>query len=268
MLKHFIYLGLIAMLLSCSSDKRKSSKNPSNPMVEEELVQQEQRDIEKNTEIVSEDYAEPEFHTPETKDEEEIHFTELWIWEYLNEAGEWEELWIYREPKKNFWLFERSSSFGMTNEMCEWVLAKPNGDYWFSYQEPEMNTPNTFQKKQLEFEKTETFSELWKSTGRKKDFGNPVHGWPKFKGEEYEVSYKGQRNPSTFYLAKENIDLTPVYYFNLLEGDIQLPIMFPTDIPSGFIILSEETDFEMQDLAIQYRFKEITPNSYYAYLPK
>src|SRR5699024_5772494 len=35
----------------------------------------------------------------------EIHFTELWTWEYLNDEEEWNELWIYREPILNYWLF-------------------------------------------------------------------------------------------------------------------------------------------------------------------
>ncbi|HLS29536.1 MAG TPA: hypothetical protein VK021_01625 [Flavobacteriaceae bacterium] len=267
MLKHIMFFTLLFFLLSCSSEKSKPAKNNWDAVLEDEMVQNEEIEFVIENEVEEDIYAEKE-EAITIKNKEEIHFTELWIWEYLNETKEWEELWVYREPKKNYWLFESSSSFGMTDEMCEWVLAKPNGEYWLSYQSPEMNTPNTLQQQQIEFEKAKSLPGFWKSTGKKKEFGDTVHSWSKFEGEEFEVFYKGQQKPSTFYLVKENIDLTAVYYFNLLEGNIQLPIIFPTDIPSEFIVLSEKTDFEMQDIAIRYRFKEISPTSYYAYLPK
>src|SRR5699024_3517634 len=81
----------------------------------------------------------------------EIHFTELWIWDYLNGEQEWEEMWVFREPNLNYWLFERQTSFGMSSEMCEWVLAKPNGEYILSYQSPEMNTPNSLEVQVIEY---------------------------------------------------------------------------------------------------------------------
>src|SRR5690625_1848572 len=63
-------------------------------------------------------------------DPREIHFTELWTWEYLDENGDWDEIWIYREPNLDYWLFDKSSSYGMTSEMCEWIVGTPEGKYW------------------------------------------------------------------------------------------------------------------------------------------
>lgn len=201
-------------------------------------------------------------------DLDEIHFTELWIWEYLNEDREWKEMWAYRAPHIDYWLLERQSSFGESSEMCEWVMAKPNGEYFLSYQEPEMNTPNTIDLQTVEFYDDDELSDFWKATGKTKKFGDSVHGQDVFVGEQYEVSFKGQPDPSLFYLSITDINMNGLYYFNSLDGDIQLPISFPLGIPNNILVLSEQTDFEYYNMKVSYRFKEISPTSYYVYLPK
>ncbi len=59
-----------------------------------------------------------------------------------------------------------------------------------------------------------------------------------------------------------------LHHFNNLEGDIKLPITFPWGIPKNTMVLSEETDFEYNNMKVNYRFKTISPNSYYVYLPE
>src|SRR5690625_6566531 len=104
-------------------------------------------------------------------------------------------MWLCREPVLNYWLFERQTSFGMSSEMCEWVLAKPNGEYILSYQPAEMNTPNSLEIQKLEFYDESGFPEFWEPTGEVKTFGDTIHGWDSYEGEKYEVHFKGQPDP-------------------------------------------------------------------------
>ncbi|WP_140157753.1 hypothetical protein [Arenibacter amylolyticus] len=274
MMKYIPILPLFFLLSNCftSAEKNKDSTESTLKM---EVPLQKDEGSESSSAALNNATVQQEILTP-LKDQEvgdaaattEIHFTELWIWEYLTEEGEWKELWVYREPNLNYWLFERFSSFGWSSAMCEWVVAKPNGAYIFNFQPAEMNTPNSLDTQLLEFEDEMEFPDFWKPTGEIKSFGKPAHGWENFEGEKYEVFFKGQPKPSLFYLGTSEIDMRPVYNFSRLEGDIELPIKFPWGIPKNTVVLSEETSLEYFNMKVHYRFKEISPNSYYVYLPK
>lgn len=257
MFKYSFFFSILFLLSSCSSSNTSDqSSSTTNP---------ESTEANQHTSTNSNDTkAEPD----DTDGLIEIHFTELWIWDYLDEDGEWQEMWVYREPKLNYWLFERASSFGMTNEMCEWVVVKPNGEYVMSYQQHQIDAPNTLMSQVIDFDNERDFPDFWKPTGQTKTFGDPKQGWDSFKGERYEVFFKGQPDPSEFYLGTGDIDMQGLYYFNNLDGDIKLPITFPLGIPKNTLILSEETTFEYYDMKVNYRFNSISPNSYYVYLPE
>ncbi len=198
----------------------------------------------------------------------EIHFTELWTWEYLNDEEEWNELWIYREPILNYWLFEKSSSYGVTSEMCEWVVATPEGKYWFNCQDAEMGAVKTLHQQTIAFDSASSLPEFWEETEEEKEFGDTAQGFGTFKGKGYSADFRGQKKTSHFFLHMGDIDMRPVYYFNFLEGDGKLPITFPTGIPDQAVVLSENTDIESHNIRIRYRFKDISPNSYYVELPE
>lgn len=252
MFKNLLYFSLIIFLVSCSS---KSDKEKAN----EDILQQE------NSEQIQSFSADGEEISIE---KEEIHFTEVWIWEYLSPENETKELWIYREPAKDYWLFEKNSSFGVSSEMCEWVLAKPNGDYVMSFKSGKKVMPNSFYDQKIEFGENENFTDFWEITNGSKSFADSEISQKSFEGKKYKVNYKGQPEASEFYVGSANIDFRPIYYFNHLEGDIELPISFPWDIPKNQLVLQEKTDFPNDNIKIRYQLKEVSPNSYYIYLPK
>ncbi|GGW21930.1 hypothetical protein [Arenibacter certesii] len=276
MTKCLTYFSLLFLFTSCAFISEKF-KGTTDSLIEVDALDHfenstiiigdpelESEEAEVDFQQYEDQYAEPN----NTEGIKEIHFTELWIWEYLSEDREWKEMWVFREPNLNYWLFERLSSFGVSSEMCEWVLAKPNGEYIFNYQEPEMNTPNTIDRQVIDFVDEKEFSYFWKPRGEIKNFGDSVHGWEVFKGEKYEVFFKGQPDPSVFYVGTSDIDMRPLHHFNNLEGDIELPISFPIGIPKNTMVLSEETDFAYYNMKVNYRFKHISSNSYYVYLPE
>lgn len=258
MMKRIYFFGFLLTLLSCSFS---SKENQSDNLADSLSVDQNIGEQEANT------FYDPEIITDENLKTQEVHFTELWIWEYLSEEEKWKELWVYHHPELNYWLFDRSSSYGISSEMCKWILAKPNGEYWLNCQAAEMNTADSFLVEKVDFEDPDDLTELWKAMDQYQNFGDPEISRETFKGERYEVDFKAQAEVSEFYLFSSDIDFRPIYYFNQMQGDAQLPIFFPTDIPKNLLVLSEKTDFPHQDLKIEYRFKEVAPDSYYISLP-
>jgi len=258
MAKYATHLCFIFLLTSCTLFSKKSEGITTDTTKIQHFV---------GNDTISNDIEEHYTDPDDLKGVTEIHFTELWIWDYLNEEGEWDEMWVFREPELNYWLFERQTSFGMSSEMCEWVLAKPNGEYILSYQPAEMNTPNSLEIQKLEFYDESGFPEFWEPTGEVKTFGDTIHGWDSYEGEKYEVHFKGQPDPSIYYLGTTDIDMRALYHFNDLEGDIRLPIFFPIDLPKNTIILNEDTTMEYYNMKVSYRFNSTSPNSYYVYIP-
>lgn len=258
MMKKIYFLGILIGLMSCSfSGKENTSDQTSDSISAHEITEEE---------AVGNTLYDMEIITDENLKTTEIHFTELWIWEYLAE-GKWKELWVYHQPELNYWLFDRASSYGITSEMCKWILAKPDGEYWLNCQAAEMNTADSFLVETVEFENPDDLTELWKAMDHYQNFGDPEISRETFKGQQYEVNYRGQPEVSEFYLFESAKDFRPVYYFNQMQGDAKLPIIFPTDIPKNQLVLSEKTSFPQQNMNIEYRLKEVAPDSYYIYLP-
>lgn len=253
-------LCLLFSLWGCSSSGTKSEVPKNSP--------EQKSNSPESKRATNTDKLETEENPSKENDTREIHFTELWTWEYLDENGEWDEIWIYREPNLDYWLFDKSSSYGMTNEMCEWVVGTPDGQYWFNCQDAEFGAKPTLHKMEITFHSPSSLSNMWENTQQKKEFGDPAQGFGTFVGESYDVHYLGQKEASKLYITQSNVDMRPVYYFNQLDGDGRLPIMFPVDVPKNTIILSEKTDIESSNIRIRYRFKDISPNSYYVELPE
>lgn len=276
MAKYLASFSFIFLFTACSffSDKSKKEINPATNVEvdarDDTNTIFENKTAEKDGENeIDDSYAEYEEVEFDMTGLQEIHFTELWIWEYLNEDRQWKEMRVAREPNLNYWMFSRIESFKETSDNLEWVVAKPNGEYVLGYRKPDENTLNhRLEVQVLKFEE-EQYSDF-KPTGKFKEFGKIVYNndWNIFKGEKHEVAYKAQRNPSEFYLGITDIDMRALYHFNNLEDVVQLPINFPIGLSENTIILGEETDFEYYNKKIHYRFKEISPTSYYAYIPE
>lgn len=242
----FLLFALLLFSFGCTStNKKHSSEKPQNFLQMDEVST-----------------------STTDKDEREIHFTESWTWEYLDENREWNEIVIHREPSLNYWLFDKYSSYGMTNGMCEWVVGTPEGKYWFSCQDAEFGSEPTLHTMEITFDSPSSLPDMWEPTHQEKEFGDPAQVFEIFTGESYDAHYLGQKDPSRFYIMQSDVDMRPVYYFNQLDGDGRLPIIFPVDMPKNVVVLSEDTDLESHNIRVNYRFKDITPASFYAYLPE
>lgn len=190
----------------------------------------------------------------------QYNFTEIWVWEYKGKDGKKGEMAIYREPKLNYWLLT-AEAYGNTDDMCDWILIKPDGTYYFAYKDAELGGGRTLLKMKQELPKVKSIPAYWKTSAKQKNFGNVSMGFPVFKGKEYKVSYLKTRDYSTFYLAATKANFTPLSIFNKLDTDARLPIRFPKDIPGNYIVLSENAEFP--NGSVQYSFKYISHTEYH-----
>lgn len=189
-----------------------------------------------------------------------INFTEVWVWEYTDINGNKTEMAIYREPKLNYWLLT-SETYGSTDEMCDWIILKPDGICYFAYKNAELDAGKTLLKMKMDVPKIKTMPLYWRKTGKRKFFGDKSLGFPRFNGIEYTVSYLKTKEKSSFYLANTNADFMPLSYFNDLETDAKMPISFPKDIPSNKVVLSEKA-FGLK-YSVGYSFKYISHTEYH-----
>lgn len=189
-----------------------------------------------------------------------LNFSEVWVWEYTDTEGKKAEMAVYREPKLNYWLLT-TEAYGQTDEMTLWFILKPNGEVLQAYQDGEGNSAKKLIKHRLYPDKKKLLPNHWKATGNTKTFGDTSLGFPKFIGEEYNVSYGKTNEQSVFFLATTKADFSTLYLFNDLDIDAKLPFRFPKDIPSNYLVLSEETIFS--SVSELYRFKYISHTEYY-----
>jgi hypothetical protein len=191
------------------------------------------------------------------------------IWEYKNEwipedeLGHQGEIAIYFHPEKNYWLFT-SEAYGISGEMTDWVLGKPNGEYIFQ-------NSGEFEKKSINrtsiiFHNNEILSEYLIPLGATKSFGNPEMGFPLIQGKKYEVEYLKTNDISFLYLGDVKVDMRPVYYFNQLIAEAKLPVFFMTDLPKNQLILSDSTISSGRK--IDLKFKYISHTEYHIEVPE
>lgn len=190
----------------------------------------------------------------------QYNFTEVWVWEYKGRDGKMGEMAIYREPKLNYWLLT-AEAYGNSDDMCDWILIKPDGTYYMAYKDAELGGGRTLLKMKQALPKVKSIPANWKASVKQKNFGNASMGFPVFRGKEYKVSYLKTNENSTFYLATTKANFAPLSVFNELDADAKLPIRFPKDIPGNFIPLSENTVFPGG--LIQYSFKYISYTEYH-----
>lgn len=189
-----------------------------------------------------------------------LNFSEVWVWEYTDSKGKKIEMAIYREPILNYWLLT-TEAYWQTDEMSLWFILNPNGEVLQAYQDGESNSSKRLMKHSLYPDKNTVLPNNWKATGITKSFGDVSLGFPKFIGEEYNVSYDKTNEQSVFFLTPTKADFSTLYLFNGLDIDAKLPIRFPKDIPSNYVVLSEETKFS--NVSELYRFKYISHTDYH-----
>lgn len=174
----------------------------------------------------------------------QINFTQAWVWEYEDAHGNKGEMTIYHEPKLNCWLFTREA-YGNTDDMCDWVLAMPDGEYYFAYQDGEEYGKARLLRQKVNFVRHKEIPVNWgaaiDSTSRR--FGDTRLGFPLIKGHLYLLRFEQTQEQCEYYIGLTNTDMTPVYYVNRLDADAKLPVDFPIDLPPGYIALSEKSKY-------------------------
>lgn len=180
-----------------------------------------------------------------------IKFTEAWAWEYRNEEGGMSEMVLYLEPKRNYWLFTQEA-YGTSGEMIEWILGKPDGTY-IGKATDEFGKVNYF-KEVVEFEKVTALSEHFIPTGKTQVFGDTSYGFPKLKGDEYDVKFEWTNDRAKVVIGDTKVNMLAVYFFNQLNGDAKLPIDFYRGIPPKKIILKDELVTPHSQSLVRFKF--------------
>lgn len=193
--------------------------------------------------------------------QEEIHFTEFWVWEYPNDRGELVEFGIYRAPQKDLWLLTLDS-YGDTDGMTSWFLVRPNGRLVQSAP-MEHAGKSEFYNHRLSLSAPKQMPSSWKKENARKKFGTPEEDFGVFEGQAY-VSEELFALGSEFYFYESKTSFAALSHFNDLEIDAKLPVHFPKNIPQNFVPMAQ---YHGQRGKI-FEFKGVFPTSYYIYLPK
>lgn len=193
-----------------------------------------------------------------SKKAQTLNFTEVWVWEYPDNEGEKQNMALYHHPKKGYWLFTQEA-VGPGDEMTEWILAKPNGEYIQRYRDEHGNAKTLYHT--LHFDPPAKLPRYYQPTGASGTFGDKSFGFPEFKGKAYQVNFEKTTDQALYYFVKVPKNLLPVYYFNRLNIEAKLPLSFPTDLPRDQLVLGEEV--RTGGKTIHYRFRFISHTEYY-----
>lgn len=185
-----------------------------------------------------------------------LQFTEVWVWKYRNEhiaegeSGHEGEMAVYYHPSLKYWLFT-SEAFG-SYDMIEWVIAQPGGVYVMATRD-EFGNLELFSDT-LNISPGSPVDTLFAKGEEVKTFGDPSLGFPIIKGEAYAENYLKTNVISQYYIGHVDVDIRPVYYFNQLDWEVKLPVAFPSDMPPGKIILSEQSLVSNKTISMEFKY--------------
>ncbi len=177
------------------------------------------------------------------------------------------EMWAYYEPELKYWLFTREDSYGHYGEMFDWVLCKPDGTYIIQATD-EFGEKSRFTRK-IEFLKNEKLPLSFSPAGNDTLFKFGDFLISELEAKKYKKVYPRSSEDTFIYIGDiddiNDIDLTPVYYFNELSKttEIRLPVNFPPDMPGNKLMLGERTYAAWG--IVKTNLKWITPTEYYIY---
>lgn len=200
-------------------------------------------------------------------DNAELNFTQAWVWEYKNELKGFEEpgyqgeMVVYFHPELNYWLFTQEA-FGISGEMIEYVIGKPDGTY-LTISVDEFGKRNLTEEK-IEFNRYTELPSEWISTGNEKSFNENDLGFPKLKGEEFYMKHLKTNEITEVFMADYPIDFSALYYFNQLNSEAKLPFHFPINLPKNKFVLEEITT--SANHKTQYKLKYISHSEYFVNL--
>lgn len=191
-------------------------------------------------------------------------FYHSWHWDYENtwipadEYGRTGQLTAYHDDSTGAWLFT-AEAYGGTDEMADWVLALPTGEYITGYRDETGN--RNLLRDTLDFpESEEVLAEWLQPTGEKQVFGENHYGWPTLQASAYAVNYQQTKERSKVWLADTAVDMRPLVYFNRRIADAKLPVHFMPDLAIGKIEVAADTESGAQ--RIHHRLTAISDNYY------
>lgn len=180
-------------------------------------------------------------------------FREVWVWEYLNEAGLPQEVAIYHLPEKNYWLFT-AEAYGESEEAPEYILAKPDGEFLFAYAE------NELARKKVTLSGPKVLPPRYRLQKKTQLFSAPEVSSAKILGKLYLKLSDTSAEASEMFLTDTKSDMRPVYTFNSMNAGAKLPVSFPLDLPAHTHVLEEKNQGKTL-----FTFKYKSPATYYVY---
>lgn len=195
-----------------------------------------------------------------TSPKKQYLFEEVWVWTYIDYDSNQKDFEAYRESKTGSWLLPKTS-LNEAGEMIEFIICHPDGTYYIAWQNAEFQTQNTIQKQNIAFDKQTQIPDYLKKSSVTKSYGDPNLGYHKILGTSYKMQYEMMNGESTLFLAKENANFHPLYYFNQLDLEAKIPIYFPLDLPADILVLEEENTSSNNNF--KYKFKYISSTEYH-----
>lgn len=206
-------------------------------------------------------------------------FLQAWVWQYQNdwiepgEPGHSGELIVYFDSLSRAWLYD-TEAFGVSGEGFDFIVGSYNGQYTFCFEDDSgkkrktvRTVPEILSSRTDNALVAEEFAKYNKPTGETKVFGRNTYGWPIITGKEYLLKHLKTNEETTRYLAESVVDFQSLVYFNFIEGEVKLPLHFPTDIPLGKLLLEDHTVYP-DGKKILLRLKEISDTEYHVDLSK
>lgn len=191
-------------------------------------------------------------------------FHHSWHWQYEStwipdgETGRHGEFTVYHDDSTGAWLFT-AEAYGVTDEMADWILALPTGEYITAYRD-ETGNQDLF-RDTLDFpEPGEALAEWLKPAGEAQVFGANPYGWRTLQATAYHVDYLKTEERTTVWLADSTVDMRPLIHFNRRIADAKLPVQFMPDLPVGKIEVAAGT--ESGKHRVHHRLTVLSDNHY------
>lgn len=194
-------------------------------------------------------------------DDNVYSFTQKFSWSYINELvedgeyGHKGEFSVYYNPDTKNWLFTKES-YGISGEMINWIVGKPDGTYYSSWTSPHMNEDNEVSIKKVELYQGFELNELYKSGTLTKEF-DLGSDFGKINSKQYERVYAKETNDKSYrFLAEYDADFTVIYSFSSLKIEASLPYNFEP-LPKNILMLEDKSIVNGQNISLE--FKGISP---------
>lgn len=200
-------------------------------------------------------------------DNAEFTFSQAWVWQYKNELlaqnelGHQGEMVVYFNPETQNWMFN-AESFGVSGEMFQWIIGKPNGEYLICYVD-EFGKTNIY-KETIEFSQNKIIPAHYQFVQNQMVFNDkPDLGFEKIIGQEYQIKYEKMEGKSIYYLSEFQADFSALYHFNQLNCEAKLPFWFPVDLPRNQLILEMKSLNGQGKMISNAEFQYISQTEYY-----